>query len=117
MNLFGGLGKNPHDVAPPYPQSRARSPMPHVNDLIETSSTNRPLTPDDVAALRGQGTVWAVYRGTAIVSWVGCEQRPLPTQAAFQRHQAIEVSLADYATLSGRYGEDLVIVPPPVWEP
>lgn len=91
--------------------------MPHVNDLIESSTTSPPLSPADVAALRGQGMVWAVYRGTALVSWIGCGQRPVPTQQAFQHHQAIELSLADYAILHARYGEDLVVVPPPVWEP
>jgi hypothetical protein len=103
------------DVAPPYPSGVGRSPMPQITDLVETSTTSRPLTADEVAAAQGTGRVHVVYRGTRLVQWDGCERRPPQTQAAFQGHLAVEFSMADYATLHARYGDELIIVPPPLW--
>lgn len=91
--------------------------MPAVDDLVETSTTNRPITAAEVQTMQGKGQVWVVYRGTQNISWAGCTPHPPQTQAALQAHHPVEMSLHDYAVLRDRYGEAILIVPPPTWEP
>jgi hypothetical protein len=109
--VFGTLS----DVIQPYPHRVGGTPMPQITDLVETSTTNRPLTADEVAARRGQGTVWAIYQGRGNVVWDGCTRRPTETQQLFQRGKPVDFSLADFATLYARHGDAVMVVPPPLW--